>query len=155
VAHSLGAIVSRRAILNARLKRKKWVDKTGLFLFAPAHCGSRSIQQLAADALAGIPGIGKSARAAAEYKLAPLDDLKEGSQTLRQLEDDTKKALATGGAAYLIAKEVVFGMKELLVNTVRFCDDPVADFLPGHDHNSICKPSTKFLAPLHRVARFI
>ncbi|MDX0196885.1 hypothetical protein GOC06_26085 [Sinorhizobium meliloti] len=40
IAHSLGAPVSRRALLDAIRNQASWAGKTRLQLFAPAHMGA-------------------------------------------------------------------------------------------------------------------
>ena len=39
VAHSLGAVISRRALLDATRNKSEWVARTKLVLYAPAHKG--------------------------------------------------------------------------------------------------------------------
>jgi hypothetical protein len=49
VAHSLGAVVARRALVNAHTQHAPWVGKIALLLFAPAHKGILATHLLEAD----------------------------------------------------------------------------------------------------------
>jgi pimeloyl-ACP methyl ester carboxylesterase len=53
VAHSLGAIILRQALLLAEIDNRSWLDKTTMALFAPAHNGANIIP-LAKEALPGF-----------------------------------------------------------------------------------------------------
>ena len=50
VAHSLGAVIARWALLQATDQQKKWAPRVKLILFAPAHMGANVIK-LASEGL--------------------------------------------------------------------------------------------------------
>lgn len=147
VAHSLGAIVSRQALLEARYDSLSWVTSTGLILFAPAHMGA-DIMSLALQAFTGIPWIGKIGGAFVEYLFQSLRDLRPGSDTLRQLLDETNQALQQGNGSYLIAKKVIHGEKDKIVRPTRFGGDPGVVVFKGKNHFALCKPSASFRGPI-------
>ena len=157
VAHSLGAVVTRQALLDAHLRNRPWGQKTRMVLFAPAHCGS-NLLRLVSSAAAGIsielPGFsvnGETAASALKIKLRVLQDLDEDCQTLRKLLDDTVAAIAPGGANYLVPRRVFHAEFDDVVNPVRFAQDPPHDLLLGKDHMEICKPNGAFQDPITAV----
>ena len=152
VAHSLGAVVCRRALLNAGLENDRWTARTSMVLFAPAHMGATNIIELGAQAITTIPLLGPLLASLGKFKFKALQDLEQGCQTLLKLEEDTRAALAAG-AAHLIARKVLFGRDEGSVDSNRFCDDPPAIWIDDKDHTGVCKPSRGFLDPVMHVAR--
>jgi pimeloyl-ACP methyl ester carboxylesterase len=150
VAHSLGAVVSRRAVLNALRNGKQWTDKIKLALFAPAHMGANTAK-LAAQAITALPWVGNFLAPWIQYKFSVLQDLETASLTLKQLLDDTEKALKQAKATYLIATSVVFGEHERIVNPNRFCEDPDLKVFKSKDHMQVCKPSKDFIEPIQEV----
>jgi triacylglycerol esterase/lipase EstA (alpha/beta hydrolase family) len=82
VAHSLGAVVSRQAILDAHLIHAPWVSRTGLILFAPAHLGAQ-ILPLLMQTVTGLGGkFGAAATFFLKFRWRVLRDLEPGSNTL-------------------------------------------------------------------------
>jgi len=150
VAHSLGAVVTRRALLNARKLNRPWLNQTQMVLFAPAHMGANTIA-LGAEAISVIPGVGALLAAVAKFKFQPLQDLEAGSQTLQLLLSETQQALQAGDAPYLVARAVYVGDKERIVTTNSFCDDPPLMILAGKDHVDVCKPDANYLDPVQGV----
>jgi pimeloyl-ACP methyl ester carboxylesterase len=179
VAHSLGAIVTRRALLNAAIKGDEFIDKVSMVLFAPAHLGATEITDSYGKALEAIPAfvpedmlperIGNALASVAKVTVAKsLRDMLAGSVTLRQLETETLdrlKAEAGKKPGYLVAKSVIYGNGEDIVDANRFCEDPVPKFfdissvsgtatsrwVPGTDHLQICKPLNGFILPIEEV----
>jgi pimeloyl-ACP methyl ester carboxylesterase len=147
VAHSLGAVVSRLALLDAYRKGRSWTSRTGLVLFAPAHTGAHIIPlaSLAMGALRLAP-----VEALARFRFQVLNDLDENSQTLKDLADRTRKALRKG-AKHLVAIRVVHAGDDKIVNYVDFCEDPPAEFIHGVSHTGVCKPRPDFREPLLQV----
>jgi pimeloyl-ACP methyl ester carboxylesterase len=147
VAHSLGAVVTRIALLDAFRSKRTWVRKVRLLFFAPAHQGAHILHlaTLVMGALRLAP-----LEALARYRFQSLFDLDEKSQTLIQLAEQTKKAIRAG-AKTLIAARVVHAGDEKIVNPADFCDDPPPEFIYGVDHIRICKPHRQFLAPLDHL----
>jgi alpha-beta hydrolase superfamily lysophospholipase len=103
VAHSLGAIVSRRALLNASRENAFWTDKVGVILFAPAHMGAH-ILGLVMEALMGIPIVGGIVSAIWRLRFQSLRDVEPECVTLRQLQEHTRDALARGSGRCHIAQ---------------------------------------------------
>ena len=98
LAHSLGAVVVREALIQAADDRamRQWVPLVRLALFAPAHCGAR-VTELAEEAIGAVRFswlrlITTGYKAYAQV----LQDLEEGSLALRRIEDRTKALLAEG-----------------------------------------------------------
>lgn len=185
VAHSLGAVVTRRALLNAGLLEESYLDKVSFVLFAPAHRGGTEIVQTypkALDALSRFldfsPGdvVAGTVGSLGEVSVAKcLRDMVTNSLTLGQLESDTleqyravKQDDPRAIPRHLVARKVVFGHGEDIVDANRFCFDPVAEFyptpvkdgffnglkaryVPGYDHLAVCKPVDSYMLPLSIV----
>lgn len=147
VAHSLGAVVARRALLDAHKSAALWAPKVTLILFAPAHMGAHLIPFLGA-----VLGVFRFApiEAIAKWQFPTLAELTPGSPTLAGLEKDTAKALATGRASYLRAKAVAIAENDNVVVLNDFCDDPVPVVMP-RSHVALCKPTETFTMPLDFV----
>ena len=150
VAHSLGAVVVRLALLDALELKYGWTDNVQVILFAPAHSGA-NIVALAAQFLAGL-GIPFAGALTPVVKLwwPVLTDLEPESRTLTDLLSETKTALSMPGSNLLRAKRVLLATKDTIVHPYRFAEDPPAEILKG-SHTSICKPSDAFLEPYQRV----
>lgn len=138
VAHSLGAAVARRAILDAIECGDVWPQSTQLILFAPAHMGTRLLndEPLIANGLGGlVSGI------LIVWKIIhpAVDDLKKDSPFLKKLTSDTWHYLNSGWTQPLRARRVLFGEKERVVIVERFCSDPIQSVWPLHTHTSICR----------------
>ena len=151
VAHSLGAVVARRALLNALQQNRPWLSHTEMVLFAPAHMGADTIA-LGGEAISVIPYLGAVLAATAKFKFQPLRDLQPGSATLIGLEKETLNALQQGNAPYLTARDVYIGDKERIVVTQAFCNDPPLTLVPGKTHTSVCKPNSGYKLPVQGVA---
>ncbi|MEG3125077.1 esterase/lipase family protein [Sphingomonas sp. GB1N7] len=138
VAHSLGAPVARRALLDAIESRDRWPARTRLVLFAPAHMGTRLLNDQN-FLTGGLGGIVSTILVGFKLGRPALDDLKPDSPFLNRLSDDTKRYIAEGWEESLKAKRVVFGAQEKVVRVDRFCNDPIQVVWPRHNHVSICK----------------
>src|SRR5712692_9441626 len=120
--------------------------------------GTDVAKLLEAALAGGLPLVGSLLGFALRWKLAVLADLEEGCQTLTQLREDTKEALASG-AEYLRAYRVVLGENDRIVSPNRFVNDPKARVSRGKGHLSVCKPLTgelefetvEFLEPVQHV----
>lgn len=146
VAHSLGAVISRRALLDATRIKSDWVGKIKLVLYAPAHKGAK-VADLALEVVSSFPflklfGIG------ARFESPLIDELKPESRSLKLLLEDTEKATKDGINAHLIASRVVIAEYEKIVQNETFCDDPPPDTIPESTHTTVCKPNKNFLQPL-------
>jgi pimeloyl-ACP methyl ester carboxylesterase len=138
VAHSMGAVISRRALLLGDEAGVPWTKKVRLVLYAPAHHGARL--ELV-DSL--LPGLLGRIWGFAQVLSPAINQLRPGSPYLSSLAEDVKEALATSPKPkHLIALRVVHARREivLLLPEKRFCEDPRSEMIDG-THISICKPT--------------
>ena len=146
VAHSLGAIICRRALLIAHEQAKDWVNKTGMVLFAPAHCGAH---------ITRLPQIltwpMSVAWALFEAKVQVIEDLKPGSDMLKTLLEETNKVISSGNGKFAVARRVIWAEKDNIVIQNRFASDPVAITYLKRGHTELCKPSARFFEPIKDV----
>jgi pimeloyl-ACP methyl ester carboxylesterase len=148
VGHSLGAVIARFAILQAHGAGMPWVANLKLILFAPAHMGA-SVVTLALSVISGLPFL-MLAAGVIRFQSPLIDQLKKGSDELKNLGEQTKKALGTGKCDCLIARKVIHAEDEKIVSNLQFCSDPPAIPFAG-DHFSVCKPKHNFPDPLNQV----
>jgi pimeloyl-ACP methyl ester carboxylesterase len=158
VAHSLGAVIIRRALLDLTQmdlteKRRPWLANSKMVLFAPAHTGA-SVVDLALEVTTGM-GFIKSFVGIVQFLSPLIKELKPNSIVLHDLLADTKKARLGGANPHLRAQKVVFAEIDNIVETIRFADDPPEDAIPGTRHTTVCKPSTDFLRPLEIVEQYL
>lgn len=153
-AHSLGAVVTRRAVLDLAQTSESNVDamqRLRLQFFAPAHKGAHIIE-FGEQVLAAIPlpfPIDGLAAAAIKMKFPALHDLEVGCQTLADLEAATRTLLQTNPARYnFLRAHVLHGQKDRVVAHTPFGQDHPQQFVRGHDHRTVCKPTGTFRAPL-------
>lgn len=151
VAHSLGAVVTRLALLqlHAAPKPPQWLSRVRLVFMAPAHNGAYAAL-LAGLVLSGkalsLPGLVASL---VKYQYPLLQELEPGSVILKDLHARTKQALkkvpAPGdGGDYLRAHRVVWAENELVVLNKQFLEDlqPTVNAI-GKSHTAVCKPDTR------------
>jgi pimeloyl-ACP methyl ester carboxylesterase len=114
VAHSLGAVVSRIALVDAYSKRRNWASKIKLVFFAPAHGGANilSLASLAMGVLRLAP-----VEALARFRFQVLHDLEENCQTLTELANQTRATIRRG-ARNLIARRVIYAGQDKVVNPI-------------------------------------
>ena len=153
VAHSLGAVITRRALLDATHSKLPWVTKTKMVLYAPAHKGA-VVADLALEAASSFPflrlfGIG------ARFASPLIDALKPNSASLTALLQETMAATQGGANAHLIASHVVIAEFEKIVSNDRFGNDPRPTAIPDATHTSICKPTRASLDPLRILERYL
>jgi pimeloyl-ACP methyl ester carboxylesterase len=146
VAHSLGSVVCRMALLNAHKGGKPWVNYTRLVLFAPAHMGAR-VKDLALNALTGIHWVGALLTNLTMFKLQALDGLSDGSPMISNLLAETNSAIAQGATA-LKAHKVIWAEKENIVSNQNFAQDPPPKIYRGKGHMDVCKPNGSFTDPV-------
>jgi pimeloyl-ACP methyl ester carboxylesterase len=135
VAHSLGSIVVRRALLYSKGENKAWLNNCKMVLFAPAHRGSR-VQNIA---LKVLPKWVKIVAGLGLLRFPVVDDLMPESQTIKNLIKDTQAYLDKNDGDFSIAHIVVWAADEIIVHNEVFCCDPVAR-LKDKNHITICKP---------------
>jgi pimeloyl-ACP methyl ester carboxylesterase len=136
VAHSLGAVIVRRALLNAKTENKSWLNKSKMVLFAPAHRGAR-VQNIVSESL---PVIGKILAGLSKLFIPVLEDLEPNSQTILNLIADSQNYLNQNEGNFTIAHSVVWASNEIVVHNDTFCNDPVASLIDHKSHTSVCKP---------------
>jgi hypothetical protein len=154
VAHSLGAVVSRLALLSAFKKKFKWVDNCSLLLFAPAHKGT-SLTLTSIIMGEAMPGLLKIVSLVAKFFVPTIKELQGNSIVIEELEKETKNLIKKGVRTFTIAKGVVWASRERIVRCVTFGEDPEAERIPKTNHSSVCKPSLKFLRPLEILRNHI
>jgi pimeloyl-ACP methyl ester carboxylesterase len=154
VAHSLGAVVSRRAVVDGHRAGDAWVKMVRLAFFAPAHMGANVIE-LVSEALTSLPYIGGILAPFIKHKAAVLNDLQAGSPTLNLLLQDVQQELAKGPAPHLLAK-VWSAEWENVVNVARFPPDPsVATVIRRRRHVNVCKPTSRDLQAVQEVLKLL
>ena len=151
-AHSLGAVVSRLALLDAVDDDEspcRWLAKLRLVLFAPAHSGALIIE-LASLGLGGFPLVGSALQALARARHISLRDLEPRSNTLKELRKRTEKALA-GEFGKCHRAWVAHARRDKIVLSDKFLSDRPAKLFKDANHISICKPTQSFKQPLQFV----
>lgn len=150
VAHSLGAVVVRRALLDSIAAKGSWVERTRILLFGPAHMGTRLVN-LSLLLRSGLGSILSDFFVFGRVKVPVLDDLEEGSDFLRELLEESEAVVEERGEQSIRAEAVIFGERDNVVRTRPFCVDPLSDVWPGEDHCSVCRaPQT-----VYEVARYL
>src|SRR5262249_20280510 len=157
-AHSLGAIVTRQALLYALEEKTSWCKVPRLLLFAPAHKGS-DIVAMVSSILAMIrPLSEKGVAALMELAYPVLKDLNRKSRTWKRLEKQCLRAIPStlkpGDDHPLIALRVILGDTDRIVEPDSFGKDPIPDVLTG-GHTTICKPTPTFGGPLQLLIRVL
>lgn len=150
VAHSIGAIVSRDALLQGYRGGSPWAPLTELVLFAPAHMGVVTVklaQEIAP--LSSIWSIFRGLQSLGWYQA--LLDVEENCQTLKHLRCGTRDMLTNNAAPTLVAKKVILAENDIVINSTQFCGDPPAELIRGKRHKNVCKPSPNFSEPVNTV----
>jgi hypothetical protein len=149
-SHSLGAVVTRRALLDAhRLQengaRMPWLSTIRLVFFAPAHKGAFAAA-LVTQALTSQPwALLNLAGIYAQYRSPLLNDLDpKVSLVLPALEAETLAIarVVTPPPGYITAQRILRGEQDRVVHNVDFGVDPPvppADMI-ATDHFGVCKP---------------
>lgn len=138
VAHSLGAVVARRALLDTLASKPPWMQHTRLLLFGPAHKGTRLLELT--KMLSGTVGsVLMNMFAFGRVKTPVLDDLEENSAFLVNLLAESEAAAKAGCINPVKAEAVIFGEKDYVVRMHPFCTDPQFDVWEKEDHCSVCR----------------
>jgi pimeloyl-ACP methyl ester carboxylesterase len=161
VAHSMGAVISRRALLNLDTA----VDDGGLsddelarfrlLLFAPAHCGSRIPlligSGLGIDFLPGAALVG----AAASLWFSSLGDLDKDSEAIRKLATDNarlrEERQGRGASVTHLRARVHHARNDKVVFQDDFDRDPAFEPVMRQNHRSVCKPVARYVDPLEAL----
>lgn len=157
-AHSMGAVVSRRALLDLESEAPgRFHDlRLSLLLFAPAHKGT-DLVRLGRDVLSGsFLGIPLNAiRGAVLAKFKSLLDLETGSPVLDALERDNAAARAVlvqaGKADACYRATVLHAEHDDVVRQEGFDRDKPLEPVLLQTHTSICKPTSSFPLPFTRL----
>jgi len=150
-AHSLGAVIARRALVDATKEGALWPQKVRLVLYAPAHTGA-NVVRLALETCSTF-SFTKILVAFARFQSPLIDQLNSDpkSAVLRQLLNDTLEACQGGQNHHLIARKVIGALDERIVERERFEPDPPSVTIPNTTHVNVCKPREDFLEPLERL----
>ncbi|HVV43711.1 MAG TPA: hypothetical protein VHC72_00855 [Bryobacteraceae bacterium] len=135
VAHSLGAVVCRWAIVRAVEEGKKWRSRLRLLLFAPAHTGSE-LAHLATSAAGSFAWISLFVQAV-KANVPLVRELDPSSRILTELAGRVSQAK---NEPCLKASRVIIAEREVVVSNLPFPGDPCPDALRDTDHISVCKP---------------
>jgi hypothetical protein len=130
VAHSLGAVVSRLAVVEGT-RAGLPLTPVQLVLLAPAHMGTNVIG-LAREALGSVRI--QFVAPLAVFTCPVLDDLQESSSILGHLR------ARCSGKPELSAQEVAIAENDRVVIPTPFPGDPVSKLMRHHSHMSITKP---------------
>jgi len=153
VAHSLGAVITRRALLDLTLLGRPWLSKTRLVLFAPAHMGA-SVADLAWETVSNFRFL-RFFGAVARFESPLIDQLKPGSPELTALLSETQIACQNGANSHLKARKVVIAEYERIVRNDRFASDPPPVTIPDTEHTTVCKPRVDFLRPVQLLEEIL
>jgi pimeloyl-ACP methyl ester carboxylesterase len=169
VAHSMGAAVARRGLLD--LDRDELTDEQRrrfrMLFFAPAHKGS-SLPLLIRSGmhLDWLPGSALVGAALTTYYRS-LHDLAEDSNFLKTLEADSKEArgaravfqstpAAAAQSTHYLRARVYHADGDKVVSQDRFDDDLRPPGTITHrNHRSICKPSERYQDPVTALASLL
>lgn len=158
VAHSLGAIVARRALLDLENKRADWLEYARLILFAPAHNGS-PWAQAANSSLFTISSIMKALASGVLLGAIPsIHSLVPNCALLKDLREDTEKAINSKDTKEpLIASRTQFPEIERVVYSGPFPGDPPREApAVGKNHQTVCKPtSVEDLGPVKLIQEIL
>lgn len=151
VAHSLGAVVTRRALLFANTAGASWLSKCKMFLLAPAHRGSY-VQGLVDDL---IPDPFKGFLSAVKYFKPAFKDLQFDSVAISSLVEDTEFALSKGGG-FTKAAIVLWSMNDRVVLNQPFCSDTIPELEPSKDHRKVCElVHTSYMRPFLELKKLM
>ena len=147
VAHSLGALVTRRALLHAASMVSSgtpvpWLDSVRMVLFAPAHHGAYVANLVSAFVVDTPWFLGKLLGYYLKYRSPLLDDLQPNSTVIKSLKDETDaiKARLPQPPWYIRATNVLWAEHERVVINAPFCVDAPAGLAVATDHFGVCKP---------------
>lgn len=150
VSHSLGAVVTRRAILDEfnGETASKWAPKIEFVFYAPAHQGAKILSLVAHSLFGGLLTVVPTAQLFRKY--LTLHDLKEGSNTLKTLAKDLENTYKLPSAKNLRARRVVWANNDSVVVNSTLDPDPSPIKLENCDHSTVCKPNLLYPFPLNK-----
>lgn len=152
VAHSLGAVVVRRTLLDCFLDEsdiydnKHWSRNATICLFAPAHSGANLLKLISETFITlGLPFV-----PFIKMRYPCLQDLEIGSQSIEVLKQDYLE-LPPDKRNFIKATLVILAEKDQVVEPTRFPGDPIADHLEDRGHINVCKPDDDFIDPVTKL----
>lgn len=154
IAHSLGAIVVRRALLDIyKLKPKSsLLGKIDMILFAPAHRGTL----VETGYFTATGGIGAILGVIGLVNVPVLQNLQPNSGTIQDLIKETDVLRKGKQGGFTIAKKVVWASTDKIVYQDHFDPKEVPIKLDDTDHMSVCKPrNNKWLVPADIIQQFL
>lgn len=163
VAHSMGAVVVRRALLDCEKARPDEVfslpefQKFRLLLFAPAHTGSPIPLLIAAglglDFLPGATVVGSLLR----LHFTSLRDLEEDSRCLADLERENRQFREGREARKEFAPHLRATVYHARGDKVVTQHDFDADYpfyaIMGRNHRTLCKPAPAYPGPIEGLRK--
>ena len=154
VAHSLGTVIVRRALIDCLRSEddsqfRKLTPRSKLF-FAPAHKGS-DITKLWGTVLSQLP-INLDSVLQIAYPV--LRDLQPNCASLNELITDYH-ALQEHDQRTATASRIVTGSEDAVVEQQKFGDDPVTEYVAGRNHRDICKPTAAYPDPVDKLYQTI
>lgn len=147
VAHSLGAMVSRFALIAADGNSSPWCNRTTLALFAPAHLGA-NLQRLLIEEVAPLHTYLRIAGTVAQFVGPSIQDLSPKGTTVSELRDQTLRLLGKKTKSCHIAKAVVQAQKEWVVVPGTFVKDPPPILADGRGQMNVKNFSPQYVLPL-------
>ena len=150
-AHSLGAVVSRLALLGAVSPQRKplpWLSQVRLILFAPAHAGAPAIK-LAQLVFRGVPVSGPL-EALARKRYKSIEDLDPNAGTIPQLRIEINDFLTKAPANLTDCQRayVTHGSEDWVIKENQFLEDQRFVPMDGAGHFEVCKPTRTDSRPL-------
>ena len=161
MAHSMGAVVSRRALLDLERGGLSPAEAAAirLLFFAPAHLGS-SLPEFIASGLGldWLPGPSLVGRAL-KVHYRSLADLEEGSKALDLLLDDNRSKRERRNTSQEpddhLRAFVLHAWKDKVVVQDRFDEDHDGRPVPDRHHRSVCKPAGPYRRPIDGLRQLL
>ena len=156
IAHSLGAIICRDALLQAYKMSYDWAPLTELILFAPAHRGADIIGLLRQAYPIAWPVVMMLPLVQIFNRFVVLQDLEPGCLTLTTLRKETLEFLSNNTAPTLVARKVILAEYDNIVSPAKFISqDPKSTQFNGKDHIRVCQPDKTWERPVTVALRVI
>ena len=158
-AHSLGGLIARKAVLEAFTAwqyrrnmaagyRRPPILDAGQRLFSPASAGFRPAGFLGAFKATNVWG--STVEPALRTGIA-FQDLQPGSSLIVDTRAETVAAVGDPDAGALRAR-IVWARPDKVVETAKYASDQWECYLKGTSHETVCKPSSTFVAPWEFVS---
>ncbi|WP_426536942.1 esterase/lipase family protein [Bradyrhizobium sp. McL0615] len=158
VAHSMGAVISRRAIMDLGQASDGFTDvemrKFTLLFFAPAHAGSSIPRLIASGFNLNFP-CAELIGSLASVCFQSLRDLEVGSPFLVKLANDCRElreARTKRHAPINHLRALVYhAQNDRVVSQNGFDQDPPFKPIMNKNHRSICKPNESYCEPIEAL----